>query len=114
MVRRGEVYWANLNPVKGREQAGRRPVLVVSGDAINKQPLVVSVIVGTDAGHETKDYPTNVRLPADEFGLEKDTLFLAFQIRSLDKKRLEGPVGKLSGDKMREVDAALRLSLGLS
>ena len=58
MIKRGEIYLVNLNPIKGREQAGRRPVLVISSDAINKQPLVVSVVVGTDARKVLKDYPT--------------------------------------------------------
>ena len=114
MVRRGEIYWADLNLVKGREQAGRRPVLVVSSDAINRPPLVVTVIVGTDARHETRDYPTNIRLSAAESGLEKDTLFLGFQLRSLDKKRLEGPLGKLSSSRMQQVDVALQQTLGLA
>ena len=57
MIKRGEIYLVNLNPIKGREQAGRRPVLVISSDAINKQPLVVSVVVGTDAQKVPKDYP---------------------------------------------------------
>ena len=113
MVRRGEIYWADLNLVKGREQAGRRPVLVVSSDAINRLPLVVTVIVGTDARH-ARDYPTNIRLSAAESGLEKDTLFLGFQLRSLDKKRLEGPLGKLSSSRMQQVDVALQQTLGLA
>ena len=76
MIRRGEVYFIDLNPVHGREQAGRRPVLVVSDDAVNCQPLVVAVVIGTKSVNIPRDYPTNVRVPAGEGGLAHDTLFL--------------------------------------
>ncbi len=118
MIKRGGIYLVNLNPIKGREQAGLRPVLVVSSDAINKQPLVVSVVVGTDARKVPKDYPTNVRVPSDETGLPKDTLFLCFQIRSLDPKRFYDPkkkkpqlVGTMPLHRMKEVAEALKLVL---
>jgi mRNA-degrading endonuclease toxin of MazEF toxin-antitoxin module len=65
-IQRGEVYFVNLNPVKGREQAGQRPVLVLSNDAINQLPLVVTVVIGTKGSNVTKDYPTNVRVPPQE------------------------------------------------
>lgn len=118
MISRGEVYFVNLNPTHGREQAGRRPLLVVSADAINRQPLVVSVVVGTDARHVPRDYPTNVRVTARESGLSKDTVFLSFQLRSLDQARflnpatgLPTPIGTLPAHRMAEIDAALRLVL---
>jgi mRNA interferase MazF len=60
-VQRSEIYFVNLNPVQGREQAGERPVLVLSVDAINQLPLVVTVVVGTKGTNITKNYPTNVR-----------------------------------------------------
>ncbi|GMU52673.1 MAG: endoribonuclease MazF2 [Candidatus Xenobia bacterium] len=113
MPRRGEIHWARLDPVQGREQSGRRPVLVVSSDAINTQPLVVTVVVGTDSAHVTRDYPTNVRVPTAESGLPKDTVFLCFQLRSLDPSRLEGLAGRLPQSRMGEVDQALRCTLGL-
>ena len=64
MIRRGSIYFVDLAPTRGREQSGRRPVLVVSSDAINRQPLVVTVVVGTSAHRISKDYPVNVRVPA--------------------------------------------------
>ena len=76
MISRGQIYFVDLNPTRGREQAGRRPVLVVSSDAINRQPLVVSVVVGTDAANVPRHYPTNVRVTARESGLPRDTVFL--------------------------------------
>ena len=120
MISRGQIYWASLSPTHGREQAGRRPVLVVSVDAINKQPLVVTVVVGTDAKRLTKDYPTNVRVTARETGLPRDTVFLCFQVRSLDQARFIDPqtrrptlMGTLPAQRMRSVETALRSVLGL-
>jgi mRNA interferase MazF len=81
-MQRGDISCVNLNPVHGREQAGQRPVLVWSMDAINRLPLVVTVVVGTTGEHITRDYPTNVRLSPADSGLPMDTVFLGFQVRS--------------------------------
>ena len=120
MIGRGEVYFVDLAPTQGREQQGRRPVLVVSSDAINRQPLVVTVVVGTDSRNVPADYPTNVRVTARESGLPQDTVFLCFQIRSLDPSRFVDSVsgrarlaGRVPAARMSEVDAALRLALAL-
>jgi mRNA interferase MazF len=120
MISRGQIYFVNLDPTRGREQAGRRPVLVVSADAINRQPLIVTVVVGTKSSNVPRDYPTNVRVSAKETGLPYDTLFLCFQLRSLDPSRFLEPPGhppNLAGimppARMREVEEALRLCLGL-
>lgn len=120
MISRGQIYFVDLNPTKGREQSGRRPVLVVSSDAINRQPLVVTVVVGTDAKNLPRDYPTNVRVPAREAGLPMDTVFLCFQVRSLDPARFLDPKtrrptlsGALGPARMAEVDDALRMALTL-
>jgi mRNA interferase MazF len=66
MIKRGEIYFASLDPVKGREQAGKRPILVVSSDTINAQPLVITVVAGTDSKNLSRDYPTNIRVTAAE------------------------------------------------
>lgn len=114
MISRGDIYFVDLDPTKGREQAGRRPVLVVSSNAINRQPLVVTVVVGTNATNIPKDYPTNIRVPASESGLSKDTVFLCFQIRSLDPSRFTNPpAGRVTPRWMTEVNRALRMSLDL-
>ncbi len=113
MISRGHIYFVDLDPTHGREQAGRRPVLVVSVDYINRQPLVVTVVVGTDAAKITHDYPTNVRVTASESGLPKDTVFLCFQIRSLDPSRFPAAAGSLPDARMADVERALRLVLGL-
>ena len=113
-IERGEIYFVNLNPVQGREQAGNRPVLVLSIDAINRLPLVITVIVGTKGENISRDYPTNVRVSVKESGLPMETVFLCFQVRSLDGKRFpNNPAGKLSDEAMKRVEEAVRYSLGL-
>jgi mRNA interferase MazF len=114
MVRRGEIYFVDLDPVKGREQSGRRPVLILSVDAINKLPLVVTVVVGTKGENVSAEYPTNVRVSAEESGLPLETVFMCFQIRSLDPKRFpELPAGKISAHTLLNIENAVRRCLGL-
>jgi mRNA interferase MazF len=113
-IERGQIYFIDLNPVQGREQAGKRPVLVLSIDAINQLPLVITVVVGTKATNIKHDYPTNVRVLSTESGLPVETVFLCFQIRSVDPNRfLADPVGKISEIKMLEIETAVRYCLGL-
>ena len=113
-IHRGEIYFVDLNPVKGREQAGSRPVLVLSIDAINKQPLVVTVVVGTKGENISRDFPINVRVSSEDSGLPLETVFLCFQIRSLDPKRFpEKPAGKLSDEKLKRIEMVVRHCLGL-
>ncbi|MBC2697548.1 MAG: type II toxin-antitoxin system PemK/MazF family toxin [ANME-2 cluster archaeon] len=113
-IHRGEIYFVNLNPVKGREQAGSRPVLVLSIDAINKQPLVVTVVVGTKGENISRDFPINIRVSPEDSGLPLETVFLCFQIRSLDPKRFpEKPAGKLSDEKLKRIEMVVRHCLGL-
>ncbi len=114
VLRRGEIYFVNLNPVKGREQAGKRPVLILSSDLINSLPLVTIVVVGTKGENIDRDYPTNIRIPAERSGLPMETVFLCFQIRSLDARRFPGePAGRLSEADMELVEGAVRFCLGL-
>jgi len=113
-IQRGEIYFVNLNPVEGREQAGNRPVLVLSRNAINRLPLVVTVVVGTKGANISRDYPTNVRVSPEESGLAMETVFLCFQLRSLDPKRFpENSSGKLSEKTMQRIENAVRHSLAL-
>ncbi len=95
-------------------------MLVVSVDSINRQPLVVTVVVGTDAANVTHDYPTNVRVTARETGLPTDTVFLCFQVRSLDPARFVDqragvPIaaGSVPARRMADIEQAMRLVLGL-
>ncbi len=113
-IERGDIYLVDLNPVQGREQAGHRPVLVLSVNAINKLPLVVTVVIGTKGENVARDYPTNVRIPAAESGLPMETVFLCFQLRSLDPARFTGvPAGKVSGTTLGKIETAVRHCLGL-
>ncbi len=113
-IERGDIYLVDLNPVQGREQAGRRPVLVLSVNAINHLPLVVTVVIGTKGENVARDYPTNVRLSSAESGLPMETVFLCFQFRSLDPSRFAGPpAGRISGTTLNKVEATVRHCLGL-
>jgi len=113
-IQRGEIYFVDLNPVQGREQAGQRPVLVLSVDEINKLPLVVTVVVGTKGENISRDYPTNVRVSPEESGLPLETVFLCFQIRSIDPSRFpQQATGKLPDAVLRKVENAVRYCQGL-
>ena len=94
---------------------------MVSADAINRQPLVVTVAVGTKSKNVPRDYPTNVRVTAEETGLPHDTVFLCFQLRSLDPARFLNPEtgqpnlgGRMPLARMSEIDKAIKLALALS
>ncbi len=113
-IRRGDIYFVNLNPTRGREQAGRRPVLVLSIDAINKLPLVVTVVVGTKGENLSRDYRTNVRVSAQASGLSKEAVFLCFQTRSLDPMRFPSKrAGRLQGKDLARIEETVRYCLGL-
>jgi len=121
MIQRGGIYRADLGGARGREQKGKaRPVLVVSNNGINQQPLVVTVVIGTDAKNRTRLYNTDVRATAAETGLPRDTVFMCFQVRSLDAARFvkdeagsPKPAGLMPRARMADVDRALRLVLDL-
>ena len=109
--KRGEIYIADLNPAFGREIHKKRPVLVISSDVINKNfPTVImlpfSSIMPLGIGVDTIKVPKKA-------GLDKDSVILATQIRSIDKSRLVAKVGKLSGEKLEEVEDSLKLVLGM-
>jgi mRNA interferase MazF len=113
-IQRGEIYFVDLDPVQGREQAGRRPVLVLSVDAINQLPLVVAVVVGTKGSNVSRDYKTNVRVPSADSGLPEETVFMCFQLRSLDKGRFPAvPAGRITGKVLQKVEHTVRHCLGL-
>lgn len=113
-MHRGEIYMADLDPVRGHEQHGRRPVLVISDDRINSLPLVITVVPGTRGSHVARDFPWNVRIPAAECGLRFETVFMCFQVRALDKSRFPSvPISTLSDAWMKDVEAALKVALGV-
>jgi mRNA interferase MazF len=86
----------------------------LSIDAINRLPLVITVVVGTKGENISRSYQTNVRVSVDESGLPMETVFLCFQVRSLDAKRFPNkPAGKVSGETLQKIEDALRYCLGL-
>ncbi len=114
MIERGDVYFIDLNPTTGREQAGRRHVLVLSVDEINALPLVVTIVLGTKGSSVAHDYPTNVRVPPESSGLPLETVFLGFQIRSVDSSRFPSErVGTMDDEYMTKIEDAVRYCLGL-
>ena len=110
--RRGQIYYARLNPVVGHEQGGRRPVLIIQNDIGNHFAPTVIVAALTTTLPE-KPYPTEVRVPAGTGGLSRASAIRLDQIRTLDKRRLEQYVGQLDEATMRQVDQAIEISLGL-
>lgn len=111
---RGEIYFVDLNPTTGREQSGKRPVLVLSNNAINRLPLVVTVVVGTKGDRVSQDYPTNVRLSSTKTGLPMETVFLCFQIRALDPQRFPAnAAGRVAEKDMEKIENAVRYCLDL-
>lgn len=111
MIKRGELYYADLSPVVGSEQGGVRPVLVVQNDVGNKySPTVIAAAV-TSRINKAK-LPTHIELGAKEYGLPKDSVVLLEQIRTLDKCRLKDRIGEIPSDVMSKVNRALMISLG--
>ena len=108
---RGEIYFADLNPVLGSEQGGFRPVLIVQNDIGNKYSPTVIISAITSQIQKAR-LPTHVELPARLSNLEKDSVILLEQIRTIDKKRLKKRVAKLDMDIMKQVDEALEISWG--
>lgn len=113
MIKRGELYYADLSPVVGSEQGGVRPVLVVQNDVGNKySPTVIAAAV-TSKLTKAK-LPTHIELDASLYGLSKNSVILLEQIRTLDKRRLKERIGELPFGTMRKVDGALLISLGFA
>ncbi|MBQ3492679.1 MAG: type II toxin-antitoxin system PemK/MazF family toxin [Clostridia bacterium] len=111
MIKRGELYYADLSPVVGSEQGGVRPILIVQNDTGNKySPTIIAAAV-TSKINKAK-LPTHIELNANEFGLVKDSVILLEQIRTLDKRRLKERIGELSPITMKKVNTALLISLG--
>lgn len=110
-IRRGALFYADLDPVVGSEQGGTRPILILQNDVGNYfSPTVVAAAITSrrDKAH----LPTHVLLN-DVPGLASTSLLLLEQIRTVDRRRLRGYIGQISKEKMREVDNALSISLGI-
>ena len=111
-IKRGYLYYADLSPVVGSEQGGVRPVLIIQNDIGNKYSPTVIVAAITSQINRAK-LPTHIEISAHEYGLNKDSVILLEQIRTIDKKRLREKIGCLDKNMMLKVDNSLQISLGL-
>lgn len=110
-VKRGEMYYADLSPVVGSEQGGIRPVLILQNDTGNKySPTIIAAAITSKL--DKARLPTHIELLGDSFGLQKNSVVLLEQIRTLDKRRLKEKIGALPVDTMKRVNDALLVSLG--
>lgn len=111
-IKRGDIYYADLSPVVGSEQGGLRPVLIVQNDVGNKHsPTVIAAAITSRMG-KTK-LPTHIDVYADKVGLQKDSVILLEQIRTIDKQRLKEKMGHLDDELMGAVNDAISISFGL-
>ena len=112
IVKRGDIYYAALSPVVGSEQGGIRPVLVIQNDIGNKySPTVIAAAI-TSQINKAK-MPTHIELAAKDYGLNKDSVILLEQIRTIDKRRLREKIGRIDDGLMASVNNALSISFGL-
>ncbi|MCH7323632.1 MULTISPECIES: type II toxin-antitoxin system PemK/MazF family toxin [Solibacillus] len=112
IVKRGDVFFADLSPVIGSEQGGTRPVLIIQNDIGNRfSPTVI--IAAITAQIQKAKLPTHVEIDAKKYGFERDSVILLEQLRTIDKSRLTDRITQLDAKLMHEVDMALGISLGL-
>lgn len=111
-IYRGDIYLANLNPYKGSEQGGKRPVIIIQNDVGNHYSPTVIVTAVTSRFFKKRALPTHV--PLDNEELEKNSLALLEQIRTIDKSRLIRKIGRVPEEKMKEIGAAIHVSLDLN
>jgi mRNA interferase MazF len=110
-IKRGQIYYADLSPVVGSEQGGKRPVLIIQNDIGNKYaPTVIAAVI--TSRHTKANLPTHIWLN-EESGLPKESMVECEQLRTLDKKRLGEFMGTVSKEVMKEIDKGLRISLWL-
>ena len=113
-MQRGDVFEATLDPVEGSEQGGRRPVVVVSRDAITTHSPVVIVVPVSSFSNFTKIYPSQTVLRAGTGGLSVQSVAMAEQVRTIAKTRLTRYLGRLPAEAIGDLDAKLKIALGLS
>lgn len=113
VIKRGDIYYADLSPVVGSEQGGLRPVLIVQNDIGNKySPTVIAAAITSQLGKAK--LPTHIDVYAEKFGLVKDSVILLEQIRTIDKTRLREKMGHLDDVLMQKVNDAITVSFGLA
>lgn len=112
MVKRGEVYLADLSPVVGSEQGGRRPVLIIQNDVGNHFSTTV-IVAAITAKHEKANLPTHIEIQKDQFHFSKESTILLEQIRTIDKVRLLEKITEVDEEMMEKVNEGLRISFGI-
>ena len=112
VVKRGDIFYADLSPVVGSEQGGIRPVIIIQNDVGNKYSPTVIVAAITSQINKAK-LPTHVEISSEEYGLNKDSVVLLEQIRTLDKKRLKEKIGHMTDSDMDKVQTSLLVSMAL-
>ena len=111
-IKRGDIYYADLSPVIGSEQGGVRPVLIVQNDVGNRySPTVIAAAITSQ--RDKTDLPTHIKISAEGCGLQRDSIILLEQVRTIDKRRLKERMGSLDDGYMDRVDHALSVSFGL-
>lgn len=111
-VKRGDIFYADLSPVVGSEQGGIRPVIIIQNDIGNRYSPTVIVAAITSQINKAK-LPTHVEISSEEYGLNRDSVVLLEQLRTLDKKRLKEKIGHMTEDDMKKVNKSLLISLNL-
>ena len=113
VIKRGDMFYADLSPVVGSEQGGIRPVLIIQNDTGNKySPTVIAAAITSQMGKNK--LPTHIELDSEEFGLKSDSVVLAEQIRTIDKSRLKEKIGHIDDTNvMNRINNALGVSFGL-
>ncbi len=112
-MRRGDIYYADLRPVIGSEQGGIRPVLIIQNDVGNKHSPTVICAAITSKMNKAK-MPTHIELSTQKYDIEKDSVILLEQVRTIDKKRLRDKVCHLDDEIMQKVNQGLKISLELT
>jgi mRNA interferase MazF len=112
LIQRGDIFYANLNPVQGSEQGGQRPVLIIQNDVGNMYSPTTIIAAITSRIKRAK-LPTHIELSAARFQLEKDSVVLLEQLRTIDKQRLMEKITQLDEEIMLRVDRAIGISLGI-
>ena len=111
-IRRGEIFLANLEPAKGSEQGGTRPVLIIQND-IGNEYSTTTIIAPITSTVMKKEYPTNVLVKKEDSKLSRDSTILLNQIKAIDNSRLIKKIGSLDNFIMNKVDRAIKVSLAL-
>ncbi len=112
MIRRGDIFYADLSPVVGSEQGGIRPVLIIQNNVGNRHSPTVICAAVTSKMNKAK-LPTHIEISTRDYDIVKNSVILLEQIRTIDKQRLREYVCHIDGGMMRKVDQAIRISLEL-